>query len=197
MRVISPMMLSYVCEQNEVKLNTCIYDLATGEFYGLKTELAFIVLRGDSNEIFFSYGFDSGKAAVLYSTPKQKIPDAFVSTSFKKHYSEIINERREKEEYSALFYYLPSITDRKEEVNQHPNNVNLSPVDSRMLKSLAGCLTEFSASDFYWIFFSFRLFFYILTSLSISRVFSSGFLGRPKSFCLDIPRTIIKCDYLN
>ena len=95
------------------------------------------------------------------------------------------------------FTNLPSITDRKEEVNQHRNNVNLSPVDSRMLKSLAGCLTEFSASDFYWIFFSFRLFFYILTSLSISRVFSSGFLGRPKSFCLDIPRTIIKCDYLN
>ena len=28
-----------------------------------------------------------------------------------------------------LFYYLPSITDRKEEINQHRNNVNLLPVD--------------------------------------------------------------------
>ena len=77
-------------------MTTCIYDLATGEFQGLKSELAFIALRGDSNETFFSYGFNSDKVEVLYSTLKQKIPDAFVSTAFKKHYSEIINERRER-----------------------------------------------------------------------------------------------------
>ena len=40
-----------------------------------------------------------------------------------------MNERREKEDFSMFFYYLPSITDRKEEINQHRNNVNLSPVD--------------------------------------------------------------------
>ena len=88
---------NYVCKQNELKLNTCIYDLATDEFQGLKSELTFIVLLGESNEFFFSYGFDSDKATVLYSTSKQKIPDVFVSTTFTKHYSEIINERREKE----------------------------------------------------------------------------------------------------
>ena len=142
------MMLSYVCEQNEVKLNTCIYDLATGEFHGLNTEFAFIVLRGDSNEIFFSYGFDSDKAAVLYSTPKQKNPDPSNQPLLKNIILKLLM-RGERKEYSALFYYLSSITDRKEEVNQHRNNVNLSPVDSRMLKSLAGCLIEFSASDFY------------------------------------------------
>ena len=60
---------------------------------------------------------------------KQKIPDAFISTSFKKHYSEIINESREKENFSTLFYYLSSITDIKEEINQHCNNVNPLPVD--------------------------------------------------------------------
>ena len=31
--------------------------------------------------------------------------------------------------FSTLLYYLPSITDRKEDINQHRNNVNLSPVD--------------------------------------------------------------------
>ena len=36
-----------------------------------------------------------------------------------------MNERREKEDFSTLFYYLPSITDRKEDINQHRNNVNL------------------------------------------------------------------------
>ena len=40
-----------------------------------------------------------------------------------------MNERREKEDFSTLFYYLPSITDRKDDINQHRNNVNLSPVD--------------------------------------------------------------------
>ena len=40
-------------------------------------------------------------------------------------------------------------------------------------------------------------FFDILASLSIFRIFSRGFSGRPKSSCLDIPRTIIKCDCIN
>ena len=44
----------YICKQNQLKLTTCIYDLATGEFQDLKSELEFIVLQGDSNEIFFS-----------------------------------------------------------------------------------------------------------------------------------------------
>ena len=120
--------VNYVCKQNELKLNTCIYDLATDEFQGLKSELAFIVLLGESNEFFVSYGFDSDKATVLYSTSEQKIPDVFVSTTFKKHYSEIVNEARERN-VSTLFYYLPSIIDRKESVNQHKNKVNLSLVD--------------------------------------------------------------------
>ena len=70
----------------------------------------------------------------MHSTSKQKIPDTFISTCFKKHYSEAVNERREKEDFSTLFYYLPSITDRKEEFNQHRNNVNLS---------LVGCSLSF------------------------------------------------------
>ena len=94
----------YVCKQNELKINTCIYDLARGKFEGLKKELAFIVLRGDSNEIFFSYGFDSDKTAILYSTSKQKIPDAFVSTAFKNTILKLLM-REEREEFSSLFYY--------------------------------------------------------------------------------------------
>ena len=47
----------------------------------------------------------------------------------KRHYSEIMNERNEKEDFSTLFYYLPSITDRKEDINRHRINVNLWPID--------------------------------------------------------------------
>ena len=41
----------------------------------------------------------------------------------------------------------------------------------RMLKSLAGCLTELSASDFYWIFFSFRLSWYSSFAINFPRFF--------------------------
>ena len=34
----------------------------------------------------------------------------------------------DKGEYSTLFYYLPSITDRKEKINQFKNNVQLFPL---------------------------------------------------------------------
>ena len=48
----------YVCKDNELKLFTCLHDTQTGEFLGLKSEIAFIVLRGDEGEVFLSYCFD-------------------------------------------------------------------------------------------------------------------------------------------
>ena len=78
---------------NEVKLYTCIYDTTTGEFKGLRESLAYIVLRGNDEEVFFSYGFDSSKASVLYPSIKEKISDAFSATCFNKHFAEIMNER--------------------------------------------------------------------------------------------------------
>ena len=119
---------TYECNENEVKLLCYIYDLDTGEFKGIKEQLAYIVLRGDENEIFFSYGYDKNKSQILYSDSKQQIPDAFVLTSFKKHYNEIINEKKENEDSSSLFFYLPTITDRKEEINQWKNNPSHAPI---------------------------------------------------------------------
>ena len=52
----------YVCNDNEVKLFTCMYDLQTDEFFGLRCAVAFIVLRGDERGLFLSYGFDTDKA---------------------------------------------------------------------------------------------------------------------------------------
>ena len=37
--------------------------------------------------------------------------------------------REEREDFSTLFYYLPFITDRKEDINHHRNNVNLLLID--------------------------------------------------------------------
>ena len=119
---------NYTCLKNEVKLLSCVYDIQSGDFKGIRKQLAFIVLRGDSDETFLSYGYDKMKSKLLYSFSKQQIPDAFVSVAFKKHFDEIMNEKRDGSS-SSLFYFLPSVSDRKEEINQHKNNVSLFPID--------------------------------------------------------------------
>ena len=118
---------AYICSKNEVKLLSCVYDIQTGHFKGIREQVAFIVLRGDDDETFLSYGFDKIKSKLLYSFSKQQIPNAFVSVAFKNHFGEIMNGDRS--ESSSLFYFLPSVSDRKEEINQHKNNVSLSPID--------------------------------------------------------------------
>ena len=119
---------TYICSKNEVKLLSCVYDLESGDFKGIREQIAFIVLRGDVDETFLSYGFNKIKSKVLYSFSKQQIPNAFVSVAFKKHFDEIINENK-SDIKSSLFYYLPSVSDRKEAINQFKNNVSLSPVN--------------------------------------------------------------------
>ena len=119
---------TYICSNNEVKLLSCVYDLESGDFKGIREQIAFIVLRGDVDETFLSYGFNKIKSKVLYSFSKQQIPNAFVSVAFKKHFDEIINENK-SDIKSLLFYFLPSVSDRKEAINQYKNNVSLSPVD--------------------------------------------------------------------
>ena len=65
----------------------------------MELQLAYIILRGDIKEVFFSYGYNEEESTVLYSYAKDRIPNAFVSTCFKKHYHEIINERRHGKEF--------------------------------------------------------------------------------------------------
>ena len=96
---------------------------------GIREQLAYIVLRGDQHEIFFSYGYDKSKSQILYSYLKNQIPNAFVSTSFRRQFSEVVNEKKEKEDSSSLFFFLPSINDRKEEINQWKNNPSLTPIN--------------------------------------------------------------------
>ena len=60
----------YFCKDNEVKLFTCIYDLQTGEFLGLRCEVAFIVLRGDERELLDHMVLIPKKDSVLCSSLK-------------------------------------------------------------------------------------------------------------------------------
>ena len=60
---------------------------------------------------------------------KDRIPNAIISTTFKMHFHEIFIEKCRSEEFSSLFYFLLLITDQKEKINQHKENVNLNPID--------------------------------------------------------------------
>ena len=51
----------YTPAKNQVKLTVCLYDTTTGEFQGIAMRLAYIILRGDEEECFFSYGYPEKK----------------------------------------------------------------------------------------------------------------------------------------
>ena len=91
------------------------------------------MVRGDKNEMFLSYGYDADKSSVLYSTCKQILPNIFQGTSFKKHNPMLMNERA-VQEYSKLFFFLPSITDRKEKINQYQKKTFFSIQSTAAMK---------------------------------------------------------------
>ena len=105
----------------------------------LDLQLVYIILCGDTEELFFSYVCNIEKSKVLYSAAKNRVPNAIISKCFKKHFHEIMNERQHNGESSGLFFYLPSITDQKEIMNQYRDNVNLNPIDCSL-----GFLSSFS-----------------------------------------------------
>ena len=107
-----------------------LYSMETWEFRGLQKWLAYIMMRGDEDEIFLSYGFDEGKSNILYSSYKQILPNIFQGTSFKKHNTMLLNEIT-IQEHSNIFFFLPSTTDKNEKINQFFKNVSLHPIDCR------------------------------------------------------------------
>ena len=73
----------YQCKENEVKLCVPHCNIETEEFKGLQKWLAYIMVQGDEDEMFLSYGFDEDKFNVLYSSYKLILPNIFQGTSFK------------------------------------------------------------------------------------------------------------------
>ena len=129
---------SYKCKENEVKYYRPKYDRNTGKFLGLFETVGFLVVRGDLLEVFLSYGYNTEKSKVLYSSFKCKIPSSFSSMLFNQHIKLV--EKSKDLEMSQLFFFLPSITDRKKSLNQYLKNVNITPidVDKKQLDTLCG-----------------------------------------------------------
>ena len=84
-------------------------------------------MHGDLLEVFLSYGYNTEKSKVLYSSFKCKIPSSFSSMLFNQHIKLV--EKSKDLEMSQLFFFLPSITDRKESLNRYLKNVNITPID--------------------------------------------------------------------
>ena len=121
---------NYQFKENECLLYVPLYNKETGLFRGLGKRLGYITLRGNKNETFFSYGYDSEKSKMLYCSMKQQIPNIFQCTCFKKHHQYLLNEKATDKLASSLFLFLPSTLDRKEKIMQYKDAVNLHPIDS-------------------------------------------------------------------
>lgn len=68
----------------------------------------------------------------MYSAAKDNIPNAIILTCVKKHFHEVMNGRQHNEESSGLFFYVSSITDHKQRINQYRKNVNLNRIDCNL-----------------------------------------------------------------
>ena len=119
---------NYELKEGKVKYFRPIYNLKTGEFLGIYETISFFVVRGDPFEVFLNYGFDPEKSKILYSSFRKKVYSSFCGTMFNR-YKQIIDSGKVDQKMSKMYFYLPSITDRSEEVNQYLKNVNISSFD--------------------------------------------------------------------
>ena len=56
---------TYEFKENECLLFVPCYNKENGLFQGLKRTIDFITLRGDKDEVFFSYGYDEDKSNIV------------------------------------------------------------------------------------------------------------------------------------
>ena len=120
---------NYKYQENEVLLYSPLYNTKNGLCRGLTKTLGYIILRVDVSESFFSYGYDKEQSKVLYGTNRQPLLNIFQCTAFKKHVHYLTNQSQEDLNFPKMFMFLPSTLDRKEELNQYSENVNLHPID--------------------------------------------------------------------
>ena len=109
-----------------VKLYSPSYDREQGRLLGIKECVAYIMLRGYEDECFYTYGFDPKKSSLLYCYSKQLMPNVFKGTASNCH--DLLNVVEKKSTLSDIFFYLASITDRKEDINQYKDQVALVPI---------------------------------------------------------------------
>ena len=118
----------YQLKGKEVKYLRPRCNRKTGEFLGVYETIGFVVVRGDPFEVFLNYGYDKDMSKILYSTFRNKIPNCFCGTMFNCH-KNLIESNEIGADMSKMLFYLPSITDRSEKINQNFKSVSISQFD--------------------------------------------------------------------
>ena len=108
------------------KMFVPIYDTTTGQFFGVKETLGYIMARNELEESFLTYGYSAEDSAILFCYSKQPMPNIFRSAAFNAHKLQTYADS--STQMSDVFFYLPSITDRKESINRYKDQVSLIPV---------------------------------------------------------------------
>ena len=109
-----------------VNLYSPSYEREQGRFLRIKENVAYIMIRGYEDETFYTYGFDPKKSSILYCYSRQLMPNIFKGTAFNCH--NLLSVAEGKPTSSNLFFFLLSITDRKEEINRYKDQVALVPI---------------------------------------------------------------------
>ena len=118
---------SYDCQEDEVKILRTKYDPTTEKFLGIEYCVALITVKNDPEEQFFDYGYVKNNSKLLYSTRKNKIPSSFKAASSGIHKSQYEGGVFIEQDFSKIFFYLPSTVDRSEEINKYLTSVYLKP----------------------------------------------------------------------
>ena len=123
------------------------YDHKSGKFLGVKESLAYIMIRNEEQETFFTYGFSAEHASILYCYSRQSMATVFKGTAFNTH--KLQNYTESNARMSDIFFYLPSISGRKEDINRYGDQVALVPVTctSADISKFAPEGYEFNPSD--------------------------------------------------
>ena len=116
-RIFKVLLKNYQLKSDKTKLIKPKYDPVSGQFLGLSKSLGYLTVRGDEQEHFFDYGFNKENSKILYSTHKMKIPNSFSTTIFNRHRIQYESGAFSETDFSDVFFFLPSTTDRIEEIN--------------------------------------------------------------------------------
>ena len=100
----------------------------TADFLGVNEAVGYIMLCNQEDEVFLSYGHSEEHVSTLFCHQKQPIPNVLRGTAFNSH--RLNTHLENKSVMSDICFYLPSITDRKEDINRYKSMVSLVPVTS-------------------------------------------------------------------
>ena len=117
----------YDCKDDEVKILRAKYDPANGKFLGIEYCIALITVKNDPEEQYFDYCFVKANSKIPYSAKKSKIPSSFKATAFGTHKNQYEGGVFLEQDFSKIFFYLPSTVDRCEEINKYLTSVYLKP----------------------------------------------------------------------